>query len=140
MDAILNHIAQKLSTHYNQPIQILRQQQVFGGDINQTFHLETNIGSFFLKLNSGHLKDMFEKEFEGLKLLYQTKTVKIPEPVLYGSFSENVIPVKTEISSNSEQIFLITEFIQKGNPAKSFWQTFAHQLAALHKHSNDYFG
>ena len=90
MNAILHYIAQKLSTHFNQPIQIRQHHQVFGGDINQTFHLETNIGSFFLKLNNGHLKDMFEKEFEGLKLLHQTKTIKIPEPFLSGNFSNNI--------------------------------------------------
>jgi len=140
MNELLHSIGQRLSAHFCQPIQILHQQQVFGGDINQTFHLETNIGSFFLKLNNGHLKDMFEKEFEGLKLLYQTKTVKIPEPVLYGSLAGNVISEKTGIPSNQEQIFLVTELIQKGDPSKNFWQTFAHQLAALHKHSNDHFG
>ena len=73
-------------------------------------------------------------------MLYQTQTIKIPEPILYGNFSDNVIPLKTEISSNKEQIFLITEFIEKGRPTKNFWQTFAHQLAALHKHSNEQFG
>jgi fructosamine-3-kinase len=140
MNALLYYIGQKLSGLYNQPIQILHQQQVFGGDINQTFHLETSIGSFFLKLNNHHLTDMFKSEFEGLKLLYQTKTIKIPGPVLHGSFSENVISEKTGIPSNQEQIFLVTELIQKGSPSKNFWQTFAHQLAALHKHSNDHFG
>lgn len=126
MQYLLNHIIQKLSVHFNQPIQIKSHQQIFGGDINKTFHLETNIGSFFLKLNEGSLKDMFEKEFAGLQLLHQTKTIKIPEPILYGEF-EN-------------QIFLIIEYIQKGNPSKNFWQTFAHQLAALHKYTNNQFG
>ena len=116
MNAILHYIAQKLSTHFNQPIQITHHRQVFGGDINQTFHLETNGGSFFLKLNHSHLKDMFEKEFEGLKLLHQTKTIKIPEPFLYGNFNETVIPANAGISLNRKQIFLIIEYIQKGSP------------------------
>jgi fructosamine-3-kinase len=140
MDAILNHIAQKLSTHFDQPVQITHHQQVFGGDINETFHLRTNVGSFFLKLNNGHLKDMFEKEFEGLHLLHQAKTIKIPEPVLHGCFSANTRTEKAEIPSNQEQIFLVTEYIRKENPSKNFWQAFAHQMAGLHKHSNDHFG
>ena len=69
---------------------------------------------------------MFEKEFAGLQLLHQTKTIKIPEPILYGEF-EN-------------KIFLVTEFIQKASMTKIFWETFAQQLAALHKHSNEKFG
>jgi fructosamine-3-kinase len=126
MKALINNIAQQLSAHFNQSVQIDNHQQVFGGDINQTFHLQTNMGPFFLKLNKGNLKDMFQKEFEGLQLLYQTKTIKIPEVVLYGSFENN--------------IFLVIEFIQKGNVSKNFWQTFAEQLAAMHRNSNDQFG
>lgn len=136
MKLLLDYIAQQLSAHFNQSIQIKNQTQVFGGDINQVFHLQTNIGSFFLKLNDGSLKDMFEKEFQGLQLLYQTRTIQIPEPILYDNCVEPVISAKAEISKT----FLITEFIQEGNPSKNFWQTFAEQLAALHKHSQTQFG
>ena len=140
MDAILSYIAQKLSTHFNQPVQITGHLRVFGGDINKTFQLKTNVGSFFLKLNNGHLKDLFEREFEGLQLLNQTRTIKIPEPILYGSFSGNVIIEKKAIPFNQAQIFLITGYIQNENPSKNFWQIFAHQLAGLHKHSSNHFG
>jgi fructosamine-3-kinase len=126
MHSFTDHIGQQLSQQFNESVRVFNQTQVFGGDINQTFHLQTNIGSFFLKLNNGNLKDMFEKEFDGLQLLYQTKTIKIPQPVLQGSFENHV--------------FLVTEFAQNGNASKNFWQTFAEQLAALHKHSNEQFG
>jgi fructosamine-3-kinase len=126
MNQFFNFLSGKLSEHFNQNLMILEQQQVFGGDINQTFQLQTNIGTFFLKINDDSLKDMLEKEFSGLNLLHQTKTIKIPQAILYGEF-EN-------------RIFLVTEFVQKGNPLKNFWQTFAQQLAALHKHSNEKFG
>ena len=89
MDLFLNYITQQLSQHLHQPVQIVNQTRVFGGDINQTFHLQTNIGSFFLKLNNGNLKDMFEKEFEGLQLLHQTETIKIPQPI----YMEVLMPI-----------------------------------------------
>ncbi|MEP6684880.1 MAG: fructosamine kinase family protein [Parafilimonas sp.] len=126
MKQILDHIVQQLSRQFNQLVQIQKQTQVFGGDINKTFHLKTNIGAFFLKLNDGSLKDMFEKEFTGLQQLHQTKTIKIPEVVLHGNFGN--------------EIFLVTEFIQQSNPSKHFWQTFAYNLAALHRQSNAEFG
>ncbi|HEY2725672.1 MAG TPA: fructosamine kinase family protein [Parafilimonas sp.] len=126
MNLLYDYIAQQLSKHFNQAANIVNCKQIFGGDINQTFHLQTDIGSFFLKLNDGSLQDIFEKEFYGLQLLHQTKAIKIPVPVLHGSFNN--------------QIFLVTEFIQKGNPSKNFWQIFAHQLALLHKHGNYQFG
>ena len=126
MTDLLKHIAEKLSSHFNQPVQLQGQRQVFGGDINQTFRLQTNIGPFFLKLNKGKPDDMFEKEFNGLLLMHQTKTIKTPEPILHGIIDN--------------KIFLITEFIEKGSSSKNFWQTFAQQLAGLHKHSNELFG
>lgn len=126
MKNVFNHISTQLSKYFNQPINITNHKQVFGGDINQTFQLQTNIGFLFLKINDGSLKDMFEKEFAGLQLLYETQTIKIPKPILYGSLDH--------------AIFLLTEFTQKGNPSKNFWQTFAQQLAGLHKHSNEKFG
>jgi fructosamine-3-kinase len=125
MQALIHHISQKLSDHFQQQIEVKKLQQVFGGDINQTFQIQTNSGSFFLKLNDV-LKDMFEKEFDGLRLLYRTNTIRMPQPLLYGSF-ENTI-------------FLITEFINKGYASKNFWKIFAKKLAALHKNSQTQFG
>jgi fructosamine-3-kinase len=55
-------------------------------------------------------------------------------------FQITSFPNNQDISSHNEQIFLITEYIQKGKSSKNFWQTFAHQLAALHKHFQDQFG
>jgi fructosamine-3-kinase len=73
----------------------------------------------FLKLNDGNLKDMFEKELKAFSYCIKPKPLKFRKPFFQGSF-EN-------------KIFLVTEFIQKGNPSENFWQTFAQQLAALHK-------
>jgi fructosamine-3-kinase len=126
MNELCHYIAQQLSAHINQSVQIQKRTQVFGGDINNTFHLQTNLGSFFLKLNNGSLKDMFQKEFQGLQWLHQTNTIHVPQPILYGNFESN--------------IFLVTEFIQKRNSSKNFWQTFAQNLAALHRCSTDQFG
>lgn len=126
MKIIFSEIANQLSKHFNQSITIFKHAQIFGGDINQTFQLQTNIGSFFLKINESELKDMFEKEFQGLQLLHQTQTIKAPQPVLSGKVED--------------KIFLVTEFIHKGNPSENFWQTFAEQLAALHQHSSSKFG
>ncbi len=126
MSSFSRQIEQALAAHFSQTVSVIQQQQVFGGDINQTYRLQTNIGPFFLKLNDGELNDIFEKEFNGLRLLHETKTIKIPEPILHGKIGN--------------KIFLVTEFIEKGSASKTFWQTFAQQLANLHKHSNELFG
>ncbi|MGN6215009.1 fructosamine kinase family protein [Parafilimonas sp.] len=126
MSSFSAQIEQALTVYFGQTVNVMQQQQVFGGDINQTYRLQTNIGPFFLKLNNGKLNDMFEKEFNGLRLLHKTKTIKIPEPILNGKIDN--------------KIFLVTEFIEKGSASKTFWQTFAQQLAGLHKHSDELFG
>lgn len=126
MSSFSAQIEQALTAHFGQTVNVMQQQQVFGGDINQTFILETSVGSFFLKLNDGKLNDMFEKEFNGLQLMHTTNTIKIPEPILHGKIAN--------------KIFLVTELIEKGSVSGNFWQTFAQQLAAMHRHTNEMFG
>ena len=126
MQQLIHYIGQQLSQHFNQHIEVKISRQVFGGDINQAFQLQTDTADFFLKVNDDRFANMFEKEFAGLSLLHETDTIRVPQPVLQGKF-EN-------------KIFLVTEFIQKSNPSKNFWNTFAQQLALLHKHSNGKFG
>lgn len=126
MSGIFDHIARLLSQHLGLPLQINSHRQVFGGNINHTYCLYTSAGTFFLKLNANSFPCMFQKEFEGLQLLHQTLSIKIPLPVVYGSFDDST--------------FLITEFIEEGGASKNFWQTFANQLASLHRYSNSRFG
>ena len=90
MRQAIHHIEQQLSGYFKQHIEITNARQVFGGDINQTFELQTNLGSFFLKQHDDRLADMFEKEFAGLKLLDATNTVRVPKPVLHGNFENNI--------------------------------------------------
>lgn len=101
-------------------------QQVFGGDISQTYLLTTNAGKFFLKMNDGAGTDMFEKEYNGLQLLRSANAVPIPIPLVHGSAEGH--------------IFLVMEYLAKGKPAKDFWQHFGHGLAAMHKNTQRYFG
>jgi fructosamine-3-kinase len=44
MRQAIHHIGQQLSGHFEQHIEIKNARQVFGGDINQTFELQTNTG------------------------------------------------------------------------------------------------
>lgn len=108
-------------------LQVLRTEQVHGGDINQAFCLYTATGKFFLKVNqAGIYPDMFLKEAAGLSQLKKTKTVAIPSVI------------KTGIAGDLQ--YLLLEWIEKGTPDKKFWENFGHQLAALHQQPQDYFG
>lgn len=123
---IFDHITTELSTLFNQDVSSKNVRQVYGGDINSTFIIETTAGNYFIKLNKGFFQDMFQKEFEGLKLLASVNSIKVPQPILYGDFDN--------------QIFLVMEAIEKGSASKNFWERFASGLATIHKQSASYFG
>ena len=55
-----------------------------GGCINNAVKLNTNEGLFFLKWHANTPDDMFEKEADGLKLLANTRTIKIPKVLGFG--------------------------------------------------------
>jgi fructosamine-3-kinase len=101
---------------------------VYGGDINTSFRLDTNRGTFFIKLNDAALfPGMFEKEAHGLDELRKTATVYVPEVIMTGQVEDTA--------------FLVLEFIspdERKGPA--FWEKFGRQLAELHRHTNRYYG
>ena len=122
----LEKLSAELSNLLRNSITIEKVKQVHGGDINETFVLFTSKGNYFLKVNSHTHQDMFQKEFNGLQTLQGTNTVCIPRPISCGSFDS--------------VIFLVMEHIEKGNPAKDFWQQFAIGLAEVHSKTQSQFG
>lgn len=123
---LLETIICALNDSFQKTIIITHAEQVYGGDINETFVLHTSERNYFLKVNNDNQHDMFEKEFNGLKALQTTNTICVPEPLLCGN-------------SNGE-IFLMMEYIEKGRPNAKFWQSFGQQLAALHGETQTQFG
>ncbi len=101
-------------------------KQVYGGDINETYIIDTNKDSLFVKVNRKTKADMFEKEFNGLHLLRSADSILLPKPLIHGNFEEN--------------IYLVMECIAKGNVSPGFWKQFAFELASLHKNTNEVFG
>lgn len=57
----------------------------YGGCISSGCCFQTDNGKIFVKYNSKSGADiMFNGEFHGLKEIYSTKTIKVPEPILTG--------------------------------------------------------
>ena len=57
---------------------------VEGGDINLAFHLRTNQGEYFVKLNTPDRVDAFYAEQEGLLELARCDALVVPEPLSVG--------------------------------------------------------
>ncbi len=116
-----------LAEKFDNPVQISTVHAVGGGSINSAYGLETNVGRFFVKLNSAsRYPGMFEKEALGLSILSETGELPVPETVGFGE--------------THAEAFLILKFVETGTPSAGFWENFGHALARLHGHSADTFG
>lgn len=120
-------IEKTLSKKFNLPLSISSVQSVGGGCINHAHKLKTSHGNFFLKWNNRQsFPKMFEAEAKGLSLLRSTTTLFIPDVILCGEDSENS--------------FLLLEWVDPGKRQTNFWRDFGEKLALLHQHTSDYFG
>ncbi len=126
-DIIKREIGVALSAQLSVKIQINRAERIQGGDINETFRLDTNEGKWFLKMNDARkYPDMFVREHDGLEELRQAGALFVPRPVCTGTAGNRA--------------FLVTEFIDKGGAAPDFWESFAAGMARLHQHTQAFYG
>ncbi|MBV8252552.1 MAG: fructosamine kinase family protein [Chitinophaga sp.] len=108
-------------------IHINEAKSVGGGDINETFRINTNEGYFFLKLNdAARYPEMFRQEFAGLEVLRKARALAVPRPMATGTAGNKT--------------FLLMEFVQKGNAIGDFWEDFAAGLARQHMQTHETFG
>lgn len=91
------------------------------GCINKGSVYDTDKGKIFVKCNSGSEADvMFKGEYQSLKELSQTKTVKVPEPLLIG-----------EVDKKN---FLVMEYLDLKN-LNNYSSELGTLLAQLHLHN-----
>ncbi|PWT95369.1 MAG: hypothetical protein C5B52_18125 [Bacteroidetes bacterium] len=123
----ISHLEKELTKHFSDTVTISGHHSIHGGDINETYTLETNQAKYFLKVNDQKIgDDLFEKERKGLLLLRQADCIRTPLPLFNGKFEE--------------KIFLLMEFISRGSPGKGMWNEFGESLATLHHQSAREFG
>jgi len=102
-------------------------QSISGGDISMAYKLYTSKNNYFLKLNSSkNALDLFLSEKIGLDAIAKTNTIRVPE-VFYCDNIEN-------------EAFILMQYIEVKTPSSKDYEELGHQLAALHKVSNDEFG
>ena len=119
---IKRRIITQLGNALNTTITVNRESSIVGGCINNAIKINTNKGDFFVKWNTNSKANMFQSEYNGLKVLKDTNTIRIPN-VLY--FDDD---------------FLILEFISPSNPNNAFWEVFGQKLALMHKQTHSKFG
>lgn len=102
-------------------------ESITGGDINKAWQITTEDQIYFLKENNQPpAEDFLEIEKHGLKILEETKTIKIPKTF--------------EAGNQDGTAYLIMEYLSPVLPEKAGWKNLGRQLAALHQITQDQFG
>jgi fructosamine-3-kinase len=101
-------------------------ETIGGGCINSAFRLNDGGHSYFIKLNRADRLEMFEAESEGLSELAATHTIRAPQPLCHG------------ITGN--QAYLVMEYISLGRPKEQSAAQAGHQLALLHRTTQEQYG
>jgi fructosamine-3-kinase len=91
---------------------------VGGGCIHRACVIEAN-PPFFVKVNNATYDVMFDAEWDSLKALAATSSIRVPCPLLRG---------KTR-----EESFLVLEFLPLHGGSTESWQLMGEQLAGLHR-------
>ena len=98
-----------------------------GGDISSAFHIRTLSGSnYFLKLNRRDLEGMFAAEAEGLRLLAEKTSFRVPR--VHNAFALG------------DKAGLLMEWIEPGAPDDTSWSQFWAALGEMHSVSGEFFG
>lgn len=121
MPSNFNHILQQT---LGSDIELIQSRPLSGGDIHQAWRLDTNQGSWFIKLNHTSAITMFANEAEALKQIQTTQTIRCPQVMAFG---------QTE-----HQAWLLLEYLNLQSQGDDFLR--GQQLAQMHRHTADQFG
>lgn len=102
-------------------------QSVSGGSISEAYTITTETATYFVKHNPNVTEDFFQKEAEGLRLLRQTGTLRVPEVYGYST------------SGSAVHHFIVMEWL-RGTHANDTEEQLGRGLALLHSSYNDQYG
>jgi fructosamine-3-kinase len=112
-------IAQAISRETEQEFAIANTKSVSGGCINQGYQVSSKNRTYFVKLNDVSQVDMFVAEALGLKQMYATKTITVPQPICWGT------------AANSS--YIVLQWLDLGGGNNQSWTEMGRQLAAMHR-------
>lgn len=125
MPQYFTSIENALDSLFGKGTRIAQTDRISGGDINEAYGLTlTNGTHIFMKSNSKENVTFFTAEAAGLHAIAKTQSIGTPQILCYG----------TQEGSPGYS-FLLLEFINGKNRIANYWETFAHQLAAMHQSS-----
>jgi fructosamine-3-kinase len=122
-----NSVEQRISAATGRPFIARQRHAIGGGCINQAWRISGLDQAYFVKVNAAPGLPMFEAEAAGLAELAASRTVRVPEPIGWGSAAG--------------QAYLALEYLPlSGSGAGRAMETLGRQLALLHHQLQPYFG
>ena len=119
-----NSLAGALADLFGTSVAITQTDRLSGGDINKAYGLTLNTGDkIFMKANAKSNAAFFTAEAAGLQAIAATNTIGTPKILCAG----------TDDGEDAGYSFLLLGFINSAGRRKDYWETFAQELAAMHK-------
>jgi fructosamine-3-kinase len=110
-------IAQRVSAKTGTPFTMQDHRSVGGGCINQAYRISDGHRHFFLKCNQASQIAMFEAEALGLQEMYDSHTIRVPQPLCWGLADSSA--------------YIVMEWLDLGQG--DAWQRMGSNLAAMHR-------
>ncbi len=121
-----SHIAAHISQATQRPFKGDHHRPVGGGSVNSAYVLSEGDLAYFVKFNEATRVAMFEAEVKGLKEMAQTKTIRVPYPVCWGTVEGSA--------------YVVLEWLAFGYGTHASWETMGRNLADMHRATRDRFG
>lgn len=119
-------ISQAISAILGYPLNINSVKPLAGVDINAAFRVAVDTEVYFIKVNRPNLFNMFEAEFLGLQEIATTRTLRVPQSIVFGR--------------RDTQAFLMLEYLEWGRSSTASDRLIGPQLAEMHQQVQAYFG
>ena len=117
-DKIAGHISEITGETFS----LDHRHSVSGGCINQGYSISSSSRTYFAKINQASQIAMFEAEAWGLQQMRATQTIRVPEPICWGT--------------EGNSAYIVLEWLDLGSRGgERAWEEMGRKLAAMHKYT-----
>ncbi|MEG4110048.1 fructosamine kinase family protein [Microcoleus sp. S13_C5] len=115
-------IAAHISETTGETFSIDNRHSVSGGCINQGYSISSSSRAYFAKINQASQIAMFEAEALGVQQMRATQTIRVPEPICWGT--------------EGNSAYIVLEWLHLGSRGgERAWEEMGRKLAAMHKYT-----
>ena len=117
-DKIAGHISEITGETFS----LDHRHSVSGGCINQGYSISSSSRAYFAKINQASKIAMFEAEALGLQQMRATQTIRVPEPICWGT--------------EGNSAYIVLEWLDLGSRGgERAWEEMGRKLATMHKYT-----